>query len=115
MSEKTISDLAAEAAAPAPAPERPSEAAEIPAAGPSFWNRILTAETGPGEIDHPDYMQHPLNFDCSIGLAQVLRGLTGLLEHGLRLAVLDVAFGLFRWFRGRRAPAPAATAGGPPA
>lgn len=63
------------------------------------------AETGPGAID--DYLLHPLNLAKSPAVAQVLRGMTGLLSMfgvgSLRLAVLDVALGL--WQALRRRPA----------
>ena len=64
------------------------------------------AETGPGVVE--DYLTHPLNFAKSPAVAQVLRGLTGLLAvfgvGSLRLAVLDVALGLWQALR-RRPPA----------
>lgn len=91
--------------------EAPGEALEIEApgeapaseAGPSFLKRILTAETGPGEIE--EYVGHPLNFDKSEGLGQVLRGFTGLLGN-LRLAIVDLLVGAVRWLRRPTAPGP---------
>ncbi len=58
-------------------------------------------ETGPGEVE--DYIQHPLNFGKSAGVAQVLRGLTGLAAAfgvaSLRLALLDIGLGFWRMAR----------------
>lgn len=57
---------------------------------------VLT-ETGEGEYRSEEYMEHPLNFNRSAGVAQMLRGLTGFVGGSLRLAVLDVVFGFMRW------------------
>jgi hypothetical protein len=59
---------------------------------------LLKTPTGPGEI--ADYVGHPLNFDGSAGMAQVLRGLTGIFDN-LALAVVDIAIGVVRWKRGK--------------
>lgn len=58
---------------------------------------FLRAKTGDGKIE--DYQGHPLNFDGSLGLAQVIRGFTGMFD-ALDLAVIDVAVGFFRWRKG---------------
>lgn len=57
----------------------------------------LKAETGEGEIE--DYVNHPLNFNGSMGIAQALRGFAGFMGNGsqLRFAVIDVLFGLNRF------------------
>lgn len=54
-------------------------------------NRILTAETGQGTIG--DYLEHPLNFNQSKGIARILRGLTGIMGN-LNLAIIDIALGV---------------------
>lgn len=61
---------------------------------------FLMKETGPGEIE--DYIEHPLNFNQSKGIAQVIRGVAGFVGNGsqLRLAVLDIVFGLNRFRKG---------------
>lgn len=61
---------------------------------------ILTAETGAGSIG--DYIQHPMNFNQSQGLAQILRGLTGIVGN-LNLAVIDVVLGALRFSKEKRA------------
>lgn len=66
------------------------------------WLQWLKSEPGPGDVD--SYRQHPLNWDGSYEVAQVLRGLTGLLGN-LRLAVVDLLMGGFR-ILSRRPPAP---------
>lgn len=59
-----------------------------------LFNRILTAETGEGSIE--EYIDHPMNFKNSKGLAQMLRGFTGIIGN-LKLAVIDVVFGFLRF------------------
>ena len=54
---------------------------------------ILKKETGAGEID--DYLAHPLNFNGSKALAQVVRGITGFFG-GMRYAIVDVIIGTLR-------------------
>lgn len=73
---------------------------------------LLFKETGPGEIE--EYVTHPFNFSKSMGMAQILRGFTGLLGHSLKLAVLDILLGWWRWQVEKRssladAPGPAGT------
>lgn len=57
---------------------------------------FLTAKTGPGSVS--DYVDHPLNFSHGEGLAQVLRGATGMLGE-LDLAIVDIGIGSFRMAR----------------
>lgn len=63
----------------------------------------LMKETGPGEIE--DYIDHPLNFNASKGLAQIIRGVAGFIGNGsqLKLAVVDVLFGFLKMRGGRMA------------
>lgn len=60
---------------------------------PGFFEKLLTARTGPGAVT--DYKEHPLNFRHSEGLSQVIRGVTGL-AGDLDRAFLDIIFGLLR-------------------
>lgn len=62
------------------------------AAGPSFADFFawLKTPTGPGTVEN--YIVHPLNVKSSRGVAQMLRGFTGLFG-ALDLAVIDIALG----------------------
>lgn len=60
---------------------------------------ILRTPTGEGSID--DYVIHPLNFNQSKGLAQILRGLTGIVGD-LKFAVVDIVIGTLRFSRERK-------------
>lgn len=66
---------------------------------PSFGIDLsfLTKETGDGEIE--DYLTHPMNFKKSVGMAQIIRGITGLVGSSLKYALLDITMGLFRMQR----------------
>lgn len=55
---------------------------------------FILAETGEGSIE--DYLEHPLNSRKSKGLAQILRGMTGLLGN-LNYAVIDIFLGFFEF------------------
>jgi hypothetical protein len=72
---------------------------EQPSKTNEMFNRVLTAETGEGSIG--DYIDHPINFNNSKGLAQIIRGLSGILGN-LNLAIVDVIFGALRFSRERR-------------
>lgn len=91
----TIEEMAAlegqpvEQAPVSPAPPEEKRVIEMPA--------FLRAKTGTGDIK--SYLEHPLNFDKSEGLAQVIRGFTGMFD-ALDLAVIDIAVGFFRWRKG---------------
>lgn len=52
---------------------------------------ILKSPTGVGSVG--DYLEHPMNFNKSQGMARILRGLTGILGN-LDLAIIDIAVGL---------------------
>jgi hypothetical protein len=58
----------------------------------------IKAQTGDGVIE--DYMDHPLNFNRSRGMARVLRGLTGLIG-GLNFALADIVIGAMELFKSR--------------
>lgn len=64
-----------------------------------MFSRIMTAETGEGSIG--DYLEHPMNFNKSQGLAQILRGLTGIVGN-LNLAIIDVVMGGLRFSKERK-------------
>lgn len=53
---------------------------------------LLGKPTGEGYIE--DYLDHPLNFGKTKGMAQILRGFTGLFGD-LKKAVIDIAIGYF--------------------
>jgi hypothetical protein len=63
------------------------------------FSQILTAETGEGSIN--SYIDHPMNFSNSMGLAQLIRGLTGIVGN-LNLAIVDVIFGALRFSKEKR-------------
>lgn len=69
----------------------PPEASTAPSIDLSF----LTAKTGSGSIE--DYILHPLNFGGSRGMAQILRGCTGI-AGDLDLALIDIVIGGFNLF-----------------
>lgn len=52
---------------------------------------FILSETGPGPIE--DYVDHPLNFKGSKGVAQILRGATGMAGN-LNYAIIDIGLGL---------------------
>jgi hypothetical protein len=62
-------------------------------------NKVMTAETGGGAIG--DYIDHPMNFLKSKGLARVLRGLTGIFGS-LSLAIIDIAVGTLEFSKERK-------------
>ena len=66
---------------------------EVPRGSVAFDFSFFKARTGDGSID--DYMDHALNFKRSRGVAQMLRGFTGLLGE-LDLAVIDITLGAFQ-------------------
>lgn len=61
-------------------------------------SRVLTAETGPGGVE--EYVDHPVNYNSSKGLAQLIRGLSGVFGN-LNLAVIDIAIGAMRFSKER--------------
>lgn len=62
---------------------------------------FLLAKTGPGNIE--SYINHPLNVKDNAGLAQIIRGLTGMF-NSLDYAVVDIIVGAFRFFTGKGGP-----------
>jgi len=54
---------------------------------------ILKTETGEGEINF--YKEHPLNFNKSDSISQILRGATGFFGK-LNLAIIDIMLGIFQ-------------------
>jgi hypothetical protein len=68
---------------------------------PSWWDRLITAETGEGPI--ASYRDHPINFTGDDGGARLARGLTGLFEN-LNLAVVDLIVGAVQLLWKKPAP-----------
>ena len=71
------------------------EAGEAPQ-GISIDFGFLKAKTGPGAIE--DYLDHPMNFKKSKGMAQMLRGFTGIAGE-LDLAIVDITLGAFNFVK----------------
>lgn len=67
--------------------------------GPSIDLSWIRAKTGPGSIE--DYINHPLNGTGSRGVAQILRGATGL-AGDLDLALIDIGLGLVEVIKEKR-------------
>lgn len=61
---------------------------------------FLKTPTGAGSVE--SYIDHPMNFDSSKEIAQVLRGVTGLFGN-IGLAVVDILIGGMRWMNLRKA------------
>lgn len=100
MDDRTIADAAlADDREEAPVP------VGIPAAEPprpSWWDRLMTAETGEGPI--AGYRDHTLNFTNDEVGARFARGLTGLFDN-LNLAVIDLLIsGIQMGMRGLKKP-----------
>jgi hypothetical protein len=64
-----------------------------------IFSKVFAADTGEGSIE--SYLDHPLNFNNSKGLAQMLRGLTGITGN-LKLAIVDVIFGFLRFSKEKK-------------
>lgn len=60
---------------------------------------FLLAKTGDGSIE--DYIDHPLNRTRSHGVAQMLRGFTGILGE-TDYAIVDIALGAFEVTKERK-------------
>lgn len=71
---------------------------EQPKTENSFSFDFLKAKTGEGAIS--DYLNHPLNFNQSEGMARVIRGVTGLMGD-LDLAIVDVFVGALDLFKSK--------------
>lgn len=61
---------------------------------------FILAETGEGSIEN--YIEHPLNFKGSKGIAQMLRGFTGVCGS-LNYAIIDITLGAFETIKEGRA------------
>ena len=64
--------------------------------GIKFDLGFLATKTGPGSVN--DYIDHPLNFKQSKGMAQMIRGFTGLAGE-LDLAIVDITLGAFQFVK----------------
>lgn len=62
---------------------------------------FLMKPTGAGSIE--SYLDHPLNFKHSRGLAQMIRGATGMFGEGLNSAIVDIGFGGMAFMQERKA------------
>jgi hypothetical protein len=62
---------------------------------------FLKAKTGEGAIE--DYIEHPMNFNKSKSLAQIIRGMTGMLG-ALDLAIFDIVIGGLNFSKERKMP-----------
>lgn len=85
--------------APAPAEEQPAPAPAEETKGIGIDLGFLQAKTGEGSID--SYIEHPMNINKSRGLAQVIRGFTGLFG-ALDLAIIDIVVGLMQFTKERK-------------
>jgi len=100
----TIEDIVAAKGLGVAPPEMPLETPQpVSNGGSGFDISFLFKETGPGAIE--DYIEHPLNAKRSRGLAQALRGATGLFGDGLKAALADILFGGMEYMRERRVEA----------
>lgn len=54
---------------------------------------FLATKTGAGGIE--EYIEHPLNFNKGKGMAQIIRGFTGLFG-ALDLAIIDILVGILQ-------------------
>jgi hypothetical protein len=77
---------------------------QAPTGGGGFNMSLLTAKTGDGPIEA--YLDHPLNFNGSKPVAQMLRCFTGLFG-ALDYALVDIGMGALNFMRGRKPAAPA--------
>jgi len=66
--------------------------------GFNFLEFILSPQL---EEDESKYLNHPVNFNKSGGLAQALRGIDGLVGN-TKLAVMDVVIGIVRFLKERK-------------
>lgn len=82
-----------------PIPEMPVQEVQTSGRMQEIMSKFLTAETGEGAIG--DYIEHPLNFAKSKGLARILRGFTGIFGS-LSLAVIDIALGTLEFSKERK-------------
>lgn len=98
--ESAYADAAAAEAAEDPIMSDPNldvDAAQL--YGPQLDLSWLKAKTGPGTIE--SYIDHPLNGTRSRGVAQILRGVTGL-AGDLDLAIIDIGLGLVEVIKEKR-------------
>lgn len=75
------------------------EPAEVEKKGIGIDLSFLQAKTGEGAIE--SYIDHPLNFNNSQGVARIIRGATGMLG-ALDLAIIDIALGILELWKGRK-------------
>lgn len=78
------------------------DAEELFRSTPALDFSWIRAKTGPGTIE--SYLDHPLNTSSSKGVAQMLRGATGLFG-ALDLAIIDIGLGAVEVLRERKGAA----------
>lgn len=93
----------AEEAAPA-APDL-TAATDAPEQEKKISFDFLFQKTGPGSID--EYIDHPLNMGRSKGVAQIIRGFTGILG-ALDLAIVDIFLGVLQTIKEKKTADPQA-------
>jgi len=69
---------------------------DVESQGLSVDFSFLLAKTGEGSID--EYIDHPLNFKNTRGVAQIIRGATGF-AGDLDLALIDIGLGIINCIR----------------
>lgn len=84
-----------------PVPEVENVGVAAPPERPD-WMKYLTAKTGPDDIE--DYLGHPMNYNKSKPVAQIIRGLTGIFG-AMDLAVIDIASGLMNFMKPKKVTA----------
>jgi hypothetical protein len=62
---------------------------------------FLKCETGSGSVE--DYKEHALNFDGSMAMARILRGLSGFLGN-LNYALADIVVGILEYAKQKNKP-----------
>lgn len=77
-----------------------------PAPSPN-WLAWVRTPTGPGPV--AAYTEHPANWNGSLAVARLLRGITGFLGAS-DFAILDILIGLLELWQGRRGPRAASAA-----
>ncbi len=65
----------------------------------NFDLSFLQAKTGAGSIE--DYIEHPMNIGKSKGMAQLIRGFTGLFG-ALDLAIIDIVVGMMQFTKEKK-------------
>lgn len=105
INEMMVSEGVVTPVVPVALPEGP-EAPDAPSGGLGLNLGFLLAKTGEGSIE--SYLPHPLNPNQSKGIAQMLRGVTGMFGD-TDYAIADILFGGMAYMREKGAAAREAT------